>query len=149
MDEKLARYLLTKKYPEDATNGMKANIRKQAKLYEVDGSTIYHSLKGKRLQVVRADDEQQAILAQVHQGKGNTAEDVAMAGHVGINKTTDLIVERYYWKGMVKSIQDFITKCEHCQKVNAPSEDVRPKLHPVKVPMGSMRKVGIDVGAFA
>ena len=43
----------------------------------------------KRLQVVRADDKQRAIIAQVQQGRGNTAEDVAMAAHVGNNKTTD------------------------------------------------------------
>ena len=83
MDEKVAHYVLAKEYPKDCSNGVKANIRKRVKFFVTEGNMIYHIINGKKREVIRTADQQQAVIKQVHQGNENCIEDAAMAGHIG------------------------------------------------------------------
>ena len=44
------------------------------------------------------------------------AHDVPMAGHLGVTKTKDRVLQRYYWPGVFKDIADYCRSCEVCQR---------------------------------
>lgn len=39
-----------------------------------------------------------------------------MGGHGGVRHTYQRISTEFYWKGLKKSIQDFVRSCETCQR---------------------------------
>ena len=39
-----------------------------------------------------------------------------MAGHLGITKTKDRILQRYYWLGIFKDVAQYCKSCEICQR---------------------------------
>lgn len=44
--------------------------------------------------------------------------DTPFGGHQGIERTTELIKERYYWKNMDIDIENYVKTCEKCNKVS-------------------------------
>ena len=44
--------------------------------------------------------------------------DTPMAGHLGVNKTKNRILNRYYWPGIFKDISTYCRSCEVCQRKN-------------------------------
>ena len=62
-------------------------------------------------QVVRGDDEKKLILRNLHAGTGGA--------HLGINKTVDKIVERYYWVGIRTDVEEVINHCDECLRQNS------------------------------
>uniref|UniRef100_A0A1X7U6T0 Integrase zinc-binding domain-containing protein n=1 Tax=Amphimedon queenslandica TaxID=400682 RepID=A0A1X7U6T0_AMPQE len=55
------------------------------------------------------------------------AHEVPMAGHLGITKTKDRILQRYYWPGIFKDVAQYCKSCEICQRSR--------RKNPVKVGM--------------
>jgi len=47
------------------------------------------------------------------------AHDVLMAGHVGIFKTKDHILQQYYWPGIFSDVAKYCRTCGVCQRSNA------------------------------
>ena len=47
------------------------------------------------------------------------AHEVAMAGHLGITKTKDQVLQRYYWPGVFSDIAKYCRSCEVCQRDNS------------------------------
>ena len=58
------------------------------------------------------------------------AHDVPMAGHMGVTRTKDCLLQRYYWPGIFTDTANYCQSCEVCQKSN-------PKC-PIRAKMGSM-----------
>ena len=52
-------------------------------------------------------------------------------GHQGRDRTLDLCQARFYWPGMAKDVQDFITKCDRCSRAKAPKLPGKAPLHPI------------------
>jgi hypothetical protein len=50
----------------------------------------------------------QTILETFHAGK--------IGGHLGVEKTYKLLSVRYFWRGMKKDVENFVKRCEKCQK---------------------------------
>ena len=44
------------------------------------------------------------------------AHDIPLGGHMGIKKTKDRILQRYYWPGIFKDVAAYCRRCEVCQK---------------------------------
>lgn len=57
---------------------------------------------------VPLEDEKSRILREAH--------DVGQAAHLGIEKTHNRILTRYFWPGLLKSVIDYVTKCDVCQR---------------------------------
>lgn len=55
------------------------------------------------------------------------------ASHLGRDKTVAIVAQRYYWKGLNKDVREILSKCERCQKVNAPIKLLKPPCQPIKV----------------
>ena len=55
--------------------------------------------------------------------------DSRMAGHMGMDKTMELVDRNFYWPEMAKDIEDYVRSCEDCQK-NKASRQMRCKPGP-------------------
>ena len=63
------------------------------------------------------------------------AHDVPTGGHLGITKTKDRILQRYYWPGAFQDITEYCKTCEVCQR----SRGRRPARAPM-LPMPLIQK---------
>ena len=63
------------------------------------------------------------------------AHDVPTRGHLGITKTKDRILQRYYWPGVFQDITEYCKTCEVCQR----SRGRRPAQAPM-LPMPLIQK---------
>ena len=55
--------------------------------------------------------------------------DIPSAGHAGVNRTYSKLRSRYFWYGMSRDVQSYITACAICNKNKKP---VRYGKHPMK-----------------
>ena len=56
---------------------------------------------------------------QCRQAVLQLAHDVPMAGHMGITRTKDRLLQRYYWPGVFTDTANYCRSCEVCQKSNS------------------------------
>lgn len=66
--------------------------------------------------------------------------------HCGINKTTNLIKNLFYWPGMKDSIVKFIMQCRSCEKYS--KNNFKEPLLPHTIPKERFYKVGCDILDF-
>lgn len=59
------------------------------------------------------------------------AHDSALAGHQGIKRTTDRVLEAFYWPGIQADVKRFVKSCDACQRA-------APKGRLKKAPLGRM-----------
>jgi hypothetical protein len=52
--------------------------------------------------------------------------DPVFVAHPGVKRTRDLISLKHWWPGMQKSIEDYIKKCDTCQRRKEDREFVAP-----------------------
>ena len=57
-----------------------------------------------------------------------------LSGHLGVSKTTDTLLQRYYWPGFSADVDDYIRRCSTCQRANAVAP--RPKAPLRSIPVG-------------
>ncbi|GJU30253.1 ty3-gypsy retrotransposon protein [Tanacetum coccineum] len=77
---------------------------------------------------LRGENETLAELLEIH-GKMNNGEVLSgfrrengLAGHGGIKKTLVGLSDLFFWKGMRKSVEEFIKKCVVCQQTKYSTE---------------------------
>jgi hypothetical protein len=75
------------------------------------------------LQYIIPDHQRKGILLKAH--------DIKTSGHLGINKTSEKIKDRYYWPQWEKQVRDYILSCETCQKIKAPAVSRNAPLQPI------------------
>ncbi len=70
--------------------------------------------------------------------------DDPLAGHFGIDKTTELIAQKYYWPTLRRNVKAYVTGCNICLA----SKSVRHKpygdLQSLPVPMHRWKDLSID-----
>ena len=73
------------------------------------------------------------------------AHDLPVSGHLGIKKTTDRILQQFFWPGMNDEIKQYCKSCHTCQKVGKYQSDppVAP-LQPIPVIGEPFSQVVID-----
>ena len=73
---------------------------------------IIQILRGKWFVIVPDDETiSTAVVAAHHTG--------ILQGHWGEAKTTEIVRRRFWFPGMPAFIQDFIKKCDTCQRIKA------------------------------
>ena len=72
------------------------------------------------------------------------AHDIPMSGHLGKKKTAKRVLQRFYWPGLYRNIQDYCRTCAQCQK--SPTRRVR-KAPLVSLPIMDVpfRRIAIDI----
>ena len=83
------------------------NLQKRSKGYEEKLGRLYQRNKEEKLLKVLKKDEIDSVLWMMH--------NHPTAGHFGTEKTYEKIKERFYWKGMLQDIKQYIKYCDTCQ----------------------------------
>ena len=87
-----------------------------AHFYLQDGLLFQHwHPRGKQGSDVQAC-EQLVLPKQCRSLVLRLAHDVPLAGHPGVAKTKDRVLQRYYWPGVFRDIAEYCRTCEVCQR---------------------------------
>jgi transposase InsO family protein len=70
--------------------------------------------------------------------------DPIFAAHPGRKRTLEILCIRYYWPGMRKDVENYVSKCDDCQKRKQRKEYVAP-LGEVRQPTYPFEIVGMDI----
>ena len=128
-DEQLSRVLWYKsqnKRPSRAE--MKAEdpgvaiLLKQWMKIQVDEDGVLRRTTGRGEQLVIPKVYQPLVFKELHQDMG----------HLGTERTLDLIRERFYWPQMHKDVEHFVTQVCECLKKKKPSKQTRAPLTPIQ-----------------
>ena len=87
------------------------------------------------------------ISAHAGAGTDKTAQTLhCTGGHLGYNRTREILTHRYYWKGMCEHIREFISRCDCCQRKKLLKiQKTRAQLKNVPVPKKIFGQIAIDL----
>ena len=73
------------------------------------------------------------------------AHDTPMAGHLGVNKTYNIILSHFYWPKLRKDVSEFCKSCHVCQMVGKPNQVIPPApLQPIPAFKEPFSRVLVD-----
>lgn len=111
-----------------------------SRLKEIDG-LLYREFenqdgKSKHLKLIVPQRMTNEIMRILH--------DLPSAGHLGVNKMTDKVRQRYYWKGWREDVENHCRKCLKCAEHNPAKKRARAPL--ISSTTGyPMERVAVDV----
>ena len=70
--------------------------------------------------------------------------EIPLAGHLGVEKTRQRILRRFYWPTVFKDIEEYCRCCERCQKSNPRKVQPAP-LIPLPVITEPFRRIAMDI----
>ena len=73
------------------------------------------------------------------------AHDVPAAGHLGINKTKDRVLQRYYWPGVFQDVANHCRTCEVCQKAQGKRYGARAEMIPLPLIEKPFQRIAMDI----
>jgi len=77
-------------------------------------------------------DEEWKVIHQIvipkvyHNEVISIAHDSAMAGHLGVKKTCDRILQHFWWPSLRKDVSEYCRSCHTCQVVGKPNQKIPP-----------------------
>ena len=71
--------------------------------------------------------------------------DVPWCGHLGIQKTLDLVQRQFWWPGIAADIKNYVQSCYKCQSDKPDRRKKRPPLTFIQSPDSCWRTVGVDL----
>ncbi|CAI4061241.1 hypothetical protein SUVC_06G1630 [Saccharomyces uvarum] len=98
--ERLKHFLETGKYPLHCDRNEKARLRVLSKTHSVLNGKLM--TKGK--EIIYDTDQQIQIALEIH-----------LVEHLGINKVTSKIGEKYHWRGIKNTVSEVISQCQKCK----------------------------------
>ncbi|CAI4043581.1 hypothetical protein SKDZ_10G0910 [Saccharomyces kudriavzevii ZP591] len=98
--ERLKHFLETGKYPLHCDRNEKARLRVLSKTHSVLNGKLM--TKGK--EIIYDTDQQIQIALEIH-----------LVEHLGINKVTSKIGEKYHWRGIKNTVSEVISQCHKCK----------------------------------
>ncbi|KAM3934550.1 zinc finger and BTB domain-containing protein 11 [Leptodactylus fuscus] len=112
----ILRYLTNEREPyAPGTEGnVKRKIRKAAACYVVRSGTLYYQRRQRdkerftELEVVLQDERRKGLIEKAHIGAGGE--------HLTRHQTWHLLSQRYWWRGILKQMKDYIKECPKCQE---------------------------------
>ena len=72
------------------------------------------------------------------------AHSSAYVMHPGSTKMYNTLREHYWWKGMKKEIEDFVSRCLTCQQVKVEHQKPAGKIQPLPIPVWKWDKITMD-----
>ncbi|MBN3274201.1 ZBT11 protein, partial [Polyodon spathula] len=124
------RYLTDEREPyAPGTEGnVKRKIRKAAACYVVRDGTLYYQ----RRQKGREKFAELEVVLQAGRRKGliEAAHITAGGEHLNRHQSWHLISQKYWWRGILKHVKDYIKECSRCQE-----KQDRTRVWPDSVPL--------------
>ena len=60
------------------------------------------------------------------------AHETPLAGHMGVNKTQQIILSHFYWPNLRRDVADFCRSCHACEVVGKPNQTIpKAPLQPI------------------
>ena len=73
-----------------------------------------------------------------------THHDSTPAGHLGQEKTLELVTRNFHWPGIRKMVNEYVNTCDTCARNKAPRHKPHGQLHPLPIPPGPWSSVSMD-----
>ena len=70
--------------------------------------------------------------------------DSQVVGHIGMDKTIEMVDQNFYCPEMARDIEDYIRSCRDCQKNKAPRHKRHGTLHPPKLSYAPWDSISMD-----
>ena len=86
--------------------------------------------------VPKSDDIKLRILRMHH--------DSASAGHLGQEKTLELVTRNFHWPGMRRMVNEYVRTCDTCARNKTPRHKPHGQLHPLPIPRAPWSSVSMD-----
>jgi hypothetical protein len=93
-------------------------------------------LEGGKILVPATERAKTLVLHECH--------DKPTGGHLGRDKTLASVKLRFYWKGMDKMVEQYVTSCVKCQQNKASNQLTAGELMPLPIPNRPWAQMGID-----
>ena len=89
------------------TGKIPVHLKEKIKRYQLDKKMIIYLDGSKRRLCIPHDLKlREELLHEAH--------DAKIAGHLGIEKTLELLSRSMFWPGMTSSVRKFVTSCDAC-----------------------------------
>jgi RNase H-like domain found in reverse transcriptase/Reverse transcriptase (RNA-dependent DNA polymerase)/Integrase zinc binding domain/Integrase core domain/Zinc knuckle/Aspartyl protease len=140
----ILRYKLnSKSLPQDSR--VADRIKQQANWYELDASKVLlrvESVDSSERNVaakrpVIPESLRPLLMAHFH--------DDSIAGHLGVDKTYERILRRYFWDGMHTAITEYVRTCESCQRRKSSTRVGQLDIGPPSTASYPFERISIDV----
>ena len=73
------------------------------------------------------------------------SHDAPSSGHLGRRKTIDRLVPNFFWPKFYKSVRNYVTSCDTCQKLAKMGQPIRAKLQPLPLVSEPFKRLVLDV----
>ncbi|HEY4064592.1 MAG TPA: DDE-type integrase/transposase/recombinase, partial [Puia sp.] len=70
--------------------------------------------------------------------------DTMVAGHMGMDKTLEMINRNFYWPRMAEDIEDYVRSCVDCQRNKASRHKRHGTLHPLELSYAPWDSISMD-----
>ncbi|KAI5474168.1 hypothetical protein MNV49_007998, partial [Pseudohyphozyma bogoriensis] len=104
----------------------------QEKVSNTNGTTLFDG----RIVIPESDDLKLEILRSRH--------DHPTAGHPGVTKTLQLVRRDFYWRGVRKYVEDYVSGCTTCARTKAPRHKKYGLLQPLPIPEHPWASISMD-----
>jgi hypothetical protein len=112
--------------------------RKIQQQFRMDDEGRIYELRGTepRLCIPDHDDLRLEILRDNHDSK--------IAGHLGVEKTTDAIKRKFYWPRLGRTVKAYVLSCDDCQRNKPHQRQPAGLLQPLPIPKGRWEDIAMD-----
>lgn len=70
--------------------------------------------------------------------------DDPRAGHMGSQKTLDLISRKFHWQGIAEDVREYVESCPTCQGIRVPRHRPYGKLQSLPLPSHPFQEISLD-----
>ncbi|GME64610.1 uncharacterized protein ACHE_50633A [Neofusicoccum parvum] len=121
-DPDLPTELRTANRADDALTAIRQDVGKHPEYSVRDGLLIFQE---NRLVVPQNDRLRLRLIQAAHRPLAT--------GHPGIQRTWELLKERYYWNGMKKAVKRYVQNCHSCKRAKYKTESYNGLLKPLPI----------------
>ena len=108
--------------------------RRHSKAWSVDSEGLVRH--NGRLYVPGDEAVREELISRHH--------DDPLAGHFGSDKTSDLLLRKYYWTGCAKQAGEYVKTCDICQRTKAPRHKPYGELASLPVAKDPWKEITMD-----
>ena len=89
--------------------------------------------------------EQLVLALQCRSTVLKLAHDMPAASHLGINKTKDRVLQRYYWPGVFRDVANHCRTCEVCQRAQGKRYGTQAETIPLSLIEKLFQRIAMDI----
>ena len=129
----------------DLLSGTVMEDRGSSSQFHYRDGMLYRTWKPQGAEAGGPQEYEQLVLPSQCRGAVlRLAHEVPMAGHLGVTKTKDRVLQRYYWPGVFKDVAQYCRSCEVCQR-STPRRPLRAEMIPMPLMTRPFERIAMDI----